>query len=144
MIDTFTGVCGSGDQDGNNFTNCNLDKEYLNLIKYSYTHPSMRLLKGKSADVLSVMPDNTLDMIYIDGDHGYEGCKQDLELSFKKVKHNGWIMGHDYEMNMTKARTHYVFGVQKAVDEFCNTHKQSIVAKGLDGCVSYAIQVVKN
>jgi hypothetical protein len=47
MIDLFTGICGSGDQDGNNFVNRDLDKEYLKLIQYSYTHSCMRLLKVK-------------------------------------------------------------------------------------------------
>ena len=51
-------------------------------------------------------------------------------------------MGHDYEMNMNKAKTVYSFGVRKAVDEFCNTYKQTIYAKALDGCVSYAIQIL--
>jgi hypothetical protein len=144
MIDLFTGICGSGDHDGNNFINRDLDKEYLKLIEYSHTHPCIRLLKGKSTDILSTLPDNSLDMVYIDGDHSYEGCKKDLQAGFQKIKHGGWIMGHDYEMNMVKARTSYVFGVKQAVDEFCNNYRQTIVAKGLDGCVSYAIQVVKN
>jgi hypothetical protein len=30
-------------------------------------------------------------------------AKKDLQLAFNKVKDQGWIMGHDYEMNMIKA-----------------------------------------
>jgi hypothetical protein len=65
-----------------------------------------------------------------------------LKIEYKKIKKGGWIMGHDYEMNMNKAKTVYSFGVRKAVDEFCNTYKQTIYAKALDGCVSYAIQIL--
>jgi cephalosporin hydroxylase len=79
-------------------------------------------------------------MIYIDADHSYEGCKRDLNISFKKVKSGGYIMGHDYEMNMNKAQKEYSFGVKQAVDEFCISYNQRICAKGFDGCVSYAIQ----
>jgi hypothetical protein len=52
-------------------------------------------------------------------------------------------MGHDYEMNMNKAKKAYDFGVRKAVDEFCCEFSQKIYAKGLDGCVSYAIKISK-
>ena len=52
-------------------------------------------------------------------------------------------MGHDYEMNMNKAQNAYMFGVRKAVDEFCSEFSQKIFAKANDGCVSYAINVSK-
>jgi hypothetical protein len=42
-------------------------------------------------------------------------------VALHKVKPGGWIMGHDYEMNMQKARNFYTFGVRQAVDEFCQT-----------------------
>jgi len=52
-------------------------------------------------------------------------------------------MGHDYEMNMSKSNRYYVFGVKQAVDEYCNSYNQTIFAKAMDGCVSYAIHVNK-
>jgi hypothetical protein len=82
-------------------------------------------------------------MIYIDGDHSYNGVKKDLMNAYNKIKDHGYIMGHDYEMNMEKARNTYDFGVKKAVDEFCITYKQEIVALALDGCVSFCIHVNK-
>ncbi len=50
-------------------------------------------------------------------------------------------MGHDYEMNMKKAKQVWEFGVKQAVDEFCAEKGLKISAKGMDGCVSYAIFV---
>lgn len=143
MIDLFTGMCDSGNEDGNNVIHRNMDEQYARLLNESFTNPKMRIMKGKSVDILSSMPDNSLDMVYIDGDHSYEGCKKDLILSFSKVKPGGWIMGHDYEMNSMKTRHVYDFGVKRAVDEFCVTYGQSIHAKALDGCVSFAIQLNK-
>ena len=105
--------------------------------------PNVVLKRGFSYDVLPTYPDNTFDMIYIDGDHSYNGCKRDLELCYKKVKSNGWIMGHDYEMNMLKTTNSYDFGVRRAVDEFCLRFGQTIHSKGLDGCVSFAIKLHK-
>jgi hypothetical protein len=83
-------------------------------------------------------------MIYVDGDHTYEGCKKDLEIAYYKIKKGGFLMGHDYEMNMKKAKNAYAFGVRRAVDEFCQTYQQQICAKGMDGCVSFAIRIQKS
>ena len=100
MIDLFTGMCPSGDADGNNVISANLDVEYLKLVEKSKTVPAMRLHKGSSRDVLLEFPDNYFDMIYIDGDHSYAGVKADINIAYTKIKNDGYIMGHDYEMNM--------------------------------------------
>lgn len=144
LIDLFEGIMGSGDQDGNNFEFCNLEDVYTHLCRVSLQYPALKVMKGDSVTMLSQFPDNTFDMIYIDGDHSYEGCKRDLNIAFNKIKHAGWVMGHDYEMNMKKAQILYDFGVKQAVDEFCLDNNQVIYAKALDGCVSYAIQIQKN
>jgi len=143
MIDLFTGQCDSGDQDGNNVVKRNLDQCYATLLEYARNRRNLRIVKSRSVDALNSFPDNFLDMVYIDGDHSYEGTRADLEASIRKVKHNGWIFGHDYEMNMAKARTYYHFGVKQAVDEFCQKYRQVITAKAMDGCVSFGIQVIK-
>ena len=143
LIDLFTGTMGSGDQDGNSFSYVNLDDVYTRLKEYSVRYPALQVLKGDSVSSLATFENDSFDMVYIDGDHSYEGCKRDLEISFEKVRNGGWIMGHDYEMNMNKAHTAYTFGVRQAVDEFCATYRQSIIAKGMDGCVSYGIQLTK-
>ena len=49
-----------------------------------------------SATALAAMPDRSLDWIYIDGDHRYEGVIADLRLGFAKVKPGGLICGDDY------------------------------------------------
>jgi hypothetical protein len=84
---------------------------------------------------------NKLDAIYIDGDHSYYGCKNDLENARIAVKTGGWIMGHDYLIN-SKCHHFYDFGVNRAVNEFCEKYKLKIYSLGNDGCVSFAIQNV--
>jgi len=103
--------------------------------------PNVRLFKSRSDTFLQNQPDNTYDIIYIDGDHSYSGVKTDLQNAYKKIKSGGYIMGHDYEMNMQKANHIYNFGVKQAVDEFCETYSCKIISKAMDGCVSYCIQV---
>lgn len=54
---------------------------------------------------------DTLDFIYIDGDHSYEGVKSDIENWYRKIRVGGTISGHDYG--------HVNFpGVKKAVDSY--------------------------
>jgi hypothetical protein len=142
LFDLFEGRMGSGNADGNYYEEILLDDEYKRL-QTELPSDIVSFQKGDSSTHLKIYPDNHFTMIYIDGDHSYEGCKKDLEAAFSKVKTGGWIMGHDYEMNMEKARTYYSFGVKKAVDEFCASYGQNIAALGLDGCVSYAICVKK-
>lgn len=143
MIDLFTGITCSGNEDGNDVVIRDMDGVYEALLVYAKTKPEAVLIKDQSSDALKTFADDSLDMVYIDGDHSYDGVKRDLSSSYPKVRPGGWIMGHDYEMNMLKARTRYEFGVKRAVDEFCTEHGLSIAAKALDGCVSFAIQVVK-
>lgn len=140
LIDLFKGVTGSGDQDGNNFEFVDLEQSYEHLKEYFEGKCLTDILRGDSVEMLSTYPDETFDMIYIDADHSYEGCKRDLMMCYKKVKKGGYIMGHDYEMNMKKATKVYSFGVRRAVDTFCEVYSQRICAKGMDGCVSYAIR----
>jgi hypothetical protein len=143
LIDPWQGHVGSGDQDGNNFQMYNLDDVYTHISKKAENISCIDVRRGFSGNILQQFPDNTFDFIYIDGDHSYEGCKTDLQLSYQKIKPNGIIAGHDYEMNMTKAKNYYNFGVKQAVDEFCSMYGLTILAKGMDGCVSYAIRVPK-
>jgi predicted O-methyltransferase YrrM len=141
LFDLFEGHMGSGNADGNFYNEVNLADEYVRL--QTELPASVLFQKGDSSTNLHGFADNHFTMIYIDGDHSYEGCKKDLEAALHKVKVGGWIMGHDYQMNMEKARTRYHFGVKQAVDEFCVSHGLSIHALGMDGCVSYAIRVQK-
>lgn len=54
--------------------------------------------------------DRSLDLVYIDGIHTYEGCKKDIELWTRKIKLGGFLCGHDYQDRFA--------GVKKAVNEF--------------------------
>ncbi len=63
------------------------------------------------------VPDRSLDFVFIDGDHSYEGVRSDLIAWARKVKPGGFLGGHDY--NHPQEGTCY--GVQKAVDELAGT-----------------------
>ena len=142
-VDLFVGTDGSGDQDGNNFIWYNLEKSFKELTEKYKNNPNVNLHKSDSSTYLKSKMDDYYDIIYIDADHTYEGCKRDLTEAFKKIKQGGYIMGHDYEMNMKKGKTDWKCGVPQAVNEFCDTYNQSIIAKAMDGCVGFCIRIDK-
>lgn len=64
-------------------------------------------VKNKSSNVYNTFSDETFDVVYIDGDHTYEGCKLDIVNYLPKVRKGGFLCGHDVHCE----------GVQKAIIE---------------------------
>lgn len=144
LIDPFAGKVSSGDADGNNVKELFLPDVYLQLAQKVSAHPNATLLRGYSQEFLPRIAPNTFDAVYIDGDHSYLGVKRDLNLAWHVTKENGFICGHDYEMNPAKTSNRYDFGVKRAVTEFCREKGVSICALGLDGQISFAIKKVSH
>jgi hypothetical protein len=132
LIDRFEGVECSGDKDGNNIVWADLAIEYERLKQLYKEDRSIYLHKGLSYEVLEKFEDNYFDLIYIDGDHSYEGVKADLKISRAKVKNGGLICGHDYVSPRFE-------GVVRAVDEFCDEYSFQIAYLTKDGCPSFGI-----
>lgn len=143
LIDCWSGENGvlfSGDVDGNN--GVSLSQEYLYglVVSRFAENPRVKILRGWTWEKISEISDNSLDYVYIDADHSYEGMKRDLRLIVTKLKSDGFLMGHDYEMNFQKAKIPWKFGVREAVDEFCKETDFELIAKAMDGCVSFCLQ----
>jgi hypothetical protein len=70
--------------------------------------------KGYSVPMAATIPDGSLDLVFIDGDHSFDGCAIDISTWLPKLKSGGIIAGHDYG--------HARFpGVKKVVDSFFPT-----------------------
>ena len=78
-----------------------------NISAYS---DSITLIEKSSEEASDLIEDDSLDFIFIDGDHSYDAVKRDVNLYYKKVKSGGIFAGHDYNL----AKNH----VDRAVDEF--------------------------
>lgn len=143
LVDTWQeGPMTSGDQDGNNVVQVLNAFDLYKSVSHRFRFDKhIQIHRMSSSNFLKVIQPNSLDIAYVDGDHSYEGVKSDLEALLPCIRKYGWIMGHDYEMNMEKAKNSYNFDVKRAVDEFCEKYGYSINAKGMDGCVSYAIYI---
>lgn len=62
-------------------------------------------------------PNSTYDVIYIDGDHSYEGVLRDADVSARKLKSNGILIFNDYIIFDHVLGDPY--GVVPVVHEFC-------------------------
>ena len=58
---------------------------------------SITILKGKSHEMLSTLPDQFADLIFIDADHRYEFVYNDIQIAKQKIKPGGILCGHDCE-----------------------------------------------
>lgn len=54
------------------------------------------VLRGTTLEVIDQVADNSLDLVYIDGDHTEEGCKTDLYNWYEKVRPGGLVTGDDF------------------------------------------------
>lgn len=106
-----------------------------NLIDYVGRYTQVR---SHSTVAASQMENESLDFVFIDGNHKYQYVKQDIASWFPKVRQGGIVSGHDY-LNVNwndipdtapNGIDKYIyasdgtklgsFGVNPAVDEFCS------------------------
>jgi len=64
--------------------------------KTAFAAHRRRLLRGRTKDVVDLMPDESLDFAYIDGDHTLRGITIDLIKMWPKIKAGGFIGGDDF------------------------------------------------
>ena len=81
-----------------------------------------RILRMTSQEASALFRDGQLDFVYIDANHSYEACLQDIRLWYPKVRKGGVVAGHDYK-NITMREG--PMEVKKAVDEYF--HGQEIM-----------------
>lgn len=92
------------------------DQAYSNTVKKLSVHGMRSVcLRMLSAEAAGLFTDESLDFVYIDGNHSYEGCSEDITLWWPKLKEGGIFSGHDYLDGEIPAGN---FGVKSAVDEF--------------------------
>jgi hypothetical protein len=132
LVDLFPEEICSGDKDGNNIVWVNLEQMYDQIVEEFKQFQHIKVIKSYTSDFLNSLEDEYLDAVYIDADHSYEGVKLDLNLSLKKVKKGGIIMGHDYTYDKFP-------GVVNAVNQFCEKNNLKIDILTEDGCPTYLI-----
>ena len=82
---------------------------YNDMREFSIKHPDRTdIIKDYTTEAAKTVYDGSLDFVFIDADHGYEGCLRDIKAWDSKVRDGGIVFGHDIHFPT----------VQKAVTEF--------------------------
>jgi len=112
-------------------TKCN--KEHAALVELG----KMRCHLGDSKQLISAMPDDSVDLMYVDGDHDYPGVCGDLEAARTKVKPGGLLVLNDYYVFETmflgipvgqpRGARWGTYGVIHAANEFILRYKWELV-----------------
>lgn len=78
------------------------------------------LIREISETASNQFEDNSLDVVYLDADHSFTGCSNDIDYWYPKVKPGGILAGHDY-CNGNPQKGH-VYGVIQAVALLVEEH----------------------
>ena len=86
--------------------------KFYNFLKSSYNilNPRILFMRMFSNESVKLIPDESLDLVFIDANHSYESVKEDIKIWKSKIRKGGILSGHDYEHGVFK-------DVQKAVDD---------------------------
>lgn len=83
-------------------------------------HNIVKKFKMRAEDAYKFIPNNSIDVLYIDANHDYQYVKKDIMFSIPKLKNKAIIAGHDY----------YMEGVTKAVKEIFKKEPDNILEDG--------------
>lgn len=82
----------------------------------------VQIHRQSSSEALGGMADASLDFIYVDGDHAYEGVRADLEMAVAKTRAGGLICVDDHMLGKW-----WDDGVVRAVNEILGAHPRGLM-----------------
>lgn len=92
--------------------------DYYEKAKRRLAEYDVHMMRTTSMDALEHFEDNSLDFIFIDGNHEFDFVMMDIICWAKKVKKGGIMSVHDY-LNFYRA------GIVKAVDAYTHCNRIS-------------------
>lgn len=105
------------------------DHEAFYIDKVSPLVETLVSKKGDSSTELGKYPAQYFDVIYIDGDHRYEGAKKDTDAALKTVKDDGLLIFNDYVLIDVFSQERY--GVVPIVNDLIENHGWRVVGFAL-------------
>lgn len=96
-----------------------LDGFYLETVERLKRYNAM-IIREFSLKAADIFANNSIDFVYIDGNHAYEHVVADLAAWVPKVKKGGIVAGHDY---LKRVNPEYLMGVVPAVDGWCDAYQ---------------------
>jgi hypothetical protein len=81
-----------------------------------------KIIKGFSQDIVKEFKNESLDWVYIDGNHEFQNVTNDIAEWSKKVKKGGIVSGHDFKRFGGKYGLNSCH-VKDVVQAWCYSHK---------------------
>ena len=69
---------------------------FLKQMKRAGVEDNVEIIVGDSADTASAHKNESLDFVFVDGDHSFLGIAKDFGSFYPKLKRGGIMGGHDY------------------------------------------------
>ncbi len=100
----------------NHVSQARCDQYYRDAKARLSLYPNYKIIREYSCDAVKRFTDESLDFVYIDGNHGLSFVIDDIFMWSKKIRKGGIISGHDYYN--TSATSRYQLCVKKAVNDY--------------------------
>lgn len=107
-----------------------VDLNIFNIHSHIRSHPKAVVKQGKSWEVLASLPDHSIDYLYVDADHSFDGVRNDIIAAHHKVKPMGIIQFNDYCTFSPGENMQY--GVLNLVNSYIENYGAQIVGLSLD------------
>ncbi len=107
-----------------------VDIDISQIYKSVSDHPRVKVVKGISWEVLARLPDDSLDYLYVDGDHSRDGVYEDVKVAHLKVRPGGIIQFNDYTNWSVMERQPY--GVLDVVNDYIESNDAQVVGLSLE------------
>jgi hypothetical protein len=78
------------------------DKLFAQTQRELSKYPNCTIIRKPSLEAVKEFEDESLDFVYIDGDHSFQACLEDITEWAKKVRKGGIVAGHDYKGHSCK------------------------------------------
>jgi len=109
------------DYDGGQRTYGKKNKNHLEEMMQRMSGKNYEFFKMKSHHACKYVPNDSLDFIYIDGNHKYDYVMMDLINWIPKIKKGGILSGHDFFNRVEGLRGG--FGAKAAIIDYITFHK---------------------
>jgi predicted O-methyltransferase YrrM len=81
-------------------------------------------IKGCTWESASLFEDESVDFVFVDGDHSEEGVSRDIEAWWTKLKNTGIMAGHDYNRESVHAAVKKAFNVYDSLGNVWIVNKE--------------------
>ena len=84
-------------------------------------YSNVEVIKDFSVSAADKIEPESLDLVYIDGEHTYEAISEDIAAWTPKVKPGGWVCGHDYGFENIRRGVQEAFSGKEIIGPFVDT-----------------------